>query len=73
MWLKPVVVHQHVDKVFEEVRLAGTEQASIYLVHGLFQLRDTVVVRHSIIATGKRRSPILLNVFLGNVRIRPIL
>lgn len=54
--LSPVVVHQHVDEVFEEVGLAGAEEAFGYLVHGLLQLRDTVVVRRSVIAEDKRHS-----------------
>lgn len=60
--LQPVVVHQHVDEVFEEFRLAGAEEASRYLVHGLLQLRNTVVVRYSIIAKDKRHSPTLHSV-----------
>lgn len=52
--LQPVVVHQHVDKVFEEVRLAGAEEASWDLVHGLLQLRDFVVVRQGIVAGNQR-------------------
>lgn len=51
--LQPIVVHQHVDQVFEEVGLAGAEVASGYLVHGLLQLGDAVVVRHTVIAGNK--------------------
>lgn len=53
------MVHQHVDEVFEEVGLAGAEEASRYLVHRLLQLRDTVVVGHSVIAEDKRHSAII--------------
>lgn len=56
------MVHQHVDEVFEEVRLAGAEEAFGYLVYGLLQLRNTVVVRHSVIAKDKRHSPTLNSV-----------
>lgn len=48
--LQPVVVHQHVDEVFEEVGLAVAEESSRYLIHSLLQLRDTVVVWRSVIA-----------------------
>lgn len=51
---QPVVVHQQVDKVLEEVRLVGAKRASRYLVHGLFQLRDAVVVGHSIITEDRK-------------------
>lgn len=44
------MVHQHVDQVLEEVRLAGAEEAPRHLVHRLLQLRETVVVGQSIIA-----------------------
>lgn len=47
------MVHQHVDEVFEEVRLAGAKEASRYLVHSLLQLRDTMIVRRSVIAEDK--------------------
>lgn len=49
------MVYQHVDKVFKEARLAGTEEAIRYLVNGLLQLRDAVVVRQSIIAKERER------------------
>lgn len=32
----PIMVHQHVDDIFEEVWLFGAEEASCDLVHGLF-------------------------------------
>lgn len=51
--LSPIVLHQHADEVFEEVRLAGAEEASRYLIHCLLQLWDTVVVRHGVIAEDK--------------------
>lgn len=46
-------MHQHINQVFEEVGLIGAEQASRDLVHGLLQLRDTVVVGHSVISGTK--------------------
>lgn len=52
--IQPVVVHQHFDEVLEEVRLAGTEEASWDLVYCLFQLREFVVVWQGIIASNTR-------------------
>lgn len=52
--LQPVMVHQHIDEVFEEVGLGGAEVASRNLVHCLLQFWDLVVVRHGIIAGDKR-------------------
>ena len=67
--LQPVVVHQHVDEIFEEVGLAGAEESSRYLIHGLLQLRDTVVVRHSVIAEDKRQSKNIKSLLLLNTSI----
>lgn len=44
------MVHQHVDQVLEEAGLTGTEEALRDLLDGLFQLRETVVVGHGVVA-----------------------
>lgn len=43
------MVHQQVDEVLEEVGLIRAERAPGDLVHGFFQLGDTVVVGHSVV------------------------
>lgn len=40
----PVMVEEHVDHVFEEVRLIWGEEAALDLVNGLLQLGEPVVV-----------------------------
>lgn len=46
----PVMMHQHVDNFFKQVRLLWAKEASSNLVHGLFQLRQAVVVLLSMIS-----------------------
>ena len=36
----PVMVHEHVHDILEEVRLLGAEESPGDLIHGLFQLRE---------------------------------
>lgn len=45
----PVMVHQHVDHILEQLRLLGTEVASLDLVNHLPQLRQTVIILSSIV------------------------
>lgn len=52
--LWPVMVHQHVDQVFEESWLRGAEETPRDLIYSLLQLGDPVVVGHSIIPEGSR-------------------
>lgn len=40
----PVMVEEHVDHIFEEVRLVRGEEAAFDLVNGLLQLGEPVVV-----------------------------
>lgn len=40
----PVMMHQHVDNFFKQVRLLWAKEASSNLVNSLFQLRQAVVV-----------------------------
>lgn len=46
----PVMMHQHVDNFFKQVRLLWAKEASSNLVNGLFQLRQAVVVLLSMIS-----------------------
>lgn len=46
----PVMVHQHVDNFFKQVRLLWAKEASSNLVNSLFQLRQTVVVLFSTVS-----------------------
>lgn len=48
----PVVIHQHVDNFFEQVRLLWAEEAPGDLVNGLFQLRQAIVVLVSVVSMG---------------------
>lgn len=45
----PVMMHQHVDDLFKQVRLLWAEEARGDLVDGLFELRQTVVVRLGVV------------------------
>lgn len=49
----PVMVHQHVDNIFEAVWLLGREEAAADLVHGLSQLRQTVIVLLGMVPVGR--------------------
>lgn len=40
----PVMMHQHVDYFFKQVRLLWAKEASRNLVNSLFELRQAVVV-----------------------------
>lgn len=40
----PVMMHQHVDDLFKQIRLLWAKEASRNLVNGLFQLRQSVVI-----------------------------
>lgn len=44
-WIQilPVMVHEHVDQILEELRLTGAEVASSDLINGLLQLWNAVV------------------------------
>lgn len=57
----PVMMHQHVDNFFKQVRLLGAEEAPSNLVNGLFQLRQAVVVLFSMVSKqdrgGKKYTP----------------
>lgn len=46
----PVMMHQHVDNLFKQIRLLRAEEASRNLVHGLFQLRQSVVILLSMVS-----------------------
>lgn len=46
----PVMMHQHVDNFFKQVRLLWAKEASRNLVHSLFQLWQAVVVLLSMIS-----------------------
>lgn len=46
----PVMIHEHVDDVFEEFRLFGAEESSADLIHNLFELRQTLVVFPGIVS-----------------------
>lgn len=46
----PVMMHQHVDDLFKQIRLLWAEEASGNLVNGLFQLRQSVVISLSMVS-----------------------
>lgn len=46
----PVMMHQHVDNFFKQVRLLWAKKASSNLVNSLFQLRQAVVVLFSVVS-----------------------
>ncbi len=46
----PIIVHQHVDDILEEVWLFWAEEASCDLVNGLLQLWNTIVVLGCIVS-----------------------
>lgn len=46
----PVVMHQHVDDLFEQIRLLWAKEASRNLVNGLFQLGQSVVIFPSVVS-----------------------
>lgn len=46
----PVMMHQHVDDLFKQIRLLWAEEASRNLVHGLFQLRQSAVISLSMVS-----------------------
>lgn len=50
----PVMMHQHVDNFFKQVRLLWAKEASSNLVNGLFQLRQPVVVLFSVVSERDR-------------------
>lgn len=43
-------MHQHVDDLFKQIRLLWAKEASRNLVNGLFQLRQSVVIFHSMVS-----------------------
>lgn len=49
----PVVVHEHVDNVLEQVRLLGGEEATAQLLDDLTQLGDSVIVLLRVVPAGK--------------------
>lgn len=51
----PVMMHQHVDNFFKQVRLLWAKEASSNLVNSLFQLRQTVVVLFSVVSKQERK------------------
>lgn len=51
----PVVVHEHVDNVLEQVGLLGGEEAAAQLLDDLAQLRDPVIVLLGVVPAGKSR------------------
>lgn len=51
----PVMMHQHVDNFFKQVRLLWAKEASSNLVNGLFQLRQAVVVLLSVVSKQDRK------------------
>lgn len=46
----PVMMHQHVDNLFKQIRLLWAEEASRNLVNGLFQLRQSAVISLSMVS-----------------------
>lgn len=46
----PVMMHQHVDDLFKQIRLLWAKEASRNLVNGLFQLRQSVVIFLSVVS-----------------------
>lgn len=50
----PVMMHQHVDNFFKQVRLLWAKEAASDLVNGLFQLRQPVVVLFSVVSERDR-------------------
>lgn len=46
----PVMMHQHVDDLFKQIRLLWAKEASGNLVNGLFQLRQSVVIFLSMVS-----------------------
>lgn len=46
----PVMMHQHVDDLFEQIGLLWAKEASRNLVNGLFQLRQSVVILLSMVS-----------------------
>lgn len=51
----PVMMHQHVDNFFKQVRLLWAKEASSNLVNSLFQLRQTVVVLFGVVSKQERK------------------
>lgn len=51
----PVMMHQHVDNFFKQVRLLWAEEATSNLVHSLFKLRQAVAVLLSVIPKWNRK------------------
>lgn len=51
----PVMMHQHVDNFFKQVRLLWAKEASRNLVDSLFQLRQAVVVLFSAVSKPKQK------------------
>lgn len=51
--VSPVVVEEHVDHIFEEVRLLWGEEAALNLVNGLLQLGELVVVLLGVVPGGE--------------------
>lgn len=54
----PVMMHQHVDNFFKQVRLLWAKEAPRNLVNGLFQLRQAVVVLFSMVSKQDREKEI---------------
>ena len=48
------MVEEHVDHIFEEIRLIWGEEAALNLVNGLLQLRELVIVLVGIVPGGER-------------------
>lgn len=51
----PVMMHQHVDNFFKQVRLLWAKEASSNLVNSLFQLRQTIVVLFGVVSKQERK------------------
>ena len=51
----PVMIEQHVDDVFEELRLSGREEAIVNLVNGQLQFRKGLIIFFGLIPVAKGR------------------
>lgn len=52
--VSPVLMHQHVDDLFEQVGLLRAEESSSYLVDGLFELGQAVVVFSGVVSKQRK-------------------
>lgn len=55
------MIHEHVDDIFEELRLFGTEESSADLIHNQFQFRQTLIIFPGIISVTNRAVTVDLN------------